>query len=84
MKQKPYWEMTGKELAEATKQFDQPMVADQARPHGKVTLIGINPLGSSLVDVMPDLSGRFRIYRLDIEKDWKRSTKLAEIGRAHV
>jgi 3',5'-cyclic AMP phosphodiesterase CpdA len=59
--------------------FGMKGLADQARPHGKVTLIGINPLGSSLVDVMPDLSGRFRIYRLDIEKDWKGSTKLAEV-----
>jgi 3',5'-cyclic AMP phosphodiesterase CpdA len=54
-------------------------LADQAQPRGKVTLIGINPLGSSLVDVMPDLSGRFRIYRLDVEKDWKGSTKIAEV-----
>ena len=59
--------------------FGMKGLADQAQPHGKVTLIGINPLGSSLVDVMPDLSGRFRIYRLDIEKDWKGSTKIAEV-----
>jgi hypothetical protein len=26
MKQKPYWEMTAQELAEATRQFDQPFV----------------------------------------------------------
>jgi hypothetical protein len=32
MKRKPYWEMTTKELAEATKQFDAPFVADQSRP----------------------------------------------------
>ncbi len=32
MKRKPYWEMTAKELAEATKQFDEPFVVDQARP----------------------------------------------------
>jgi 3',5'-cyclic AMP phosphodiesterase CpdA len=59
--------------------FGMKGLADQAQPHGKVTLIGINPLGSSLVDVMPDLSGRFRIYRLDVEKDWKGSTKIAEV-----
>jgi len=59
--------------------FGMKGLADQPRPHGKVTLIGINPLGSSLVDVMPDLSGRFRIYRLDVEKDWKGSTKIAEV-----
>jgi hypothetical protein len=32
MKQKRYWEMSAKELAEATKQFDEPFVADQSRP----------------------------------------------------
>jgi hypothetical protein len=51
----------------------------QDNRHGKITLIGINPLGSSLVQVMPDLSGRFRIIRRDVEKDWQRSTKIAEL-----
>lgn len=57
------------------------VLADQPQDgrYGKVTLIGINPLGSSLVQVMPDLSGRFRIIRLDVEKDWQRSTKIAEL-----
>lgn len=32
MKRKPYWEMTAKELADATKQFDEPFVVDQSRP----------------------------------------------------
>ena len=32
MKRKPYWEMTPKELAEATKQFDDPFVIDRSRP----------------------------------------------------
>ena len=32
MKRKPYREMTAKELAEATKQFDEPFAADQSRP----------------------------------------------------
>jgi hypothetical protein len=32
MRRKPYWEMTAQELAEATKQFDEPFVADQSRP----------------------------------------------------
>jgi hypothetical protein len=35
MKRKPYWEMTADELAEATKQFDEPMVADRSRPLSK-------------------------------------------------
>src|ERR1700730_660203 len=32
MKGKPYSEMTPKELAEATKQFDEPFVVEQSRP----------------------------------------------------
>jgi hypothetical protein len=32
MKSKPYWEMKPKELAAATKEFDEPFVADQSRP----------------------------------------------------
>jgi len=63
-----------RELASAMK-----VLADQPVRYGKVTLIGINPLGSSLVQVMPDLDGRFRIIRLDVDKDWHRSTKIAEL-----
>jgi 3',5'-cyclic AMP phosphodiesterase CpdA len=59
--------------------FGMKGLADQGRSHAKVTLIGINPLGSSLVQAMPDLSGRFRIEGLDVEKDWQRSTKIAEL-----
>lgn len=29
---KQYWEMTSRELAVATKQFDRPMVVDRSRP----------------------------------------------------
>jgi len=32
MKKKPYWEMTARELADATKQFDEPLVVDRSRP----------------------------------------------------
>ncbi len=32
MKRKPYWEMTAKELGEATRQFEDPSVVDQSRP----------------------------------------------------
>ena len=32
MKSKPYWEMKPKELAEATKSFDEPFVGDRSRP----------------------------------------------------
>lgn len=32
LKTKKYWEMTTAELAEATKQFDEPFVIDQSRP----------------------------------------------------
>lgn len=55
------------------------VLADQSIRRAKVTLIGVNPLGNSLVRVMPDLAGRFRILRVDIDKDWSRSTKIAEL-----
>jgi hypothetical protein len=32
MKRKPYWEMSARELANATKRFDEPMVVDESRP----------------------------------------------------
>jgi hypothetical protein len=32
MKKKPYWEMTTKELEEATRQFDEPLVVRRSRP----------------------------------------------------
>src|SRR5688572_12705631 len=32
MKRKPYWEMSARELAAATKRFDAPMVVDESRP----------------------------------------------------
>jgi hypothetical protein len=32
MTRKPYWEMTPKEIASATKRFDKPLAADESRP----------------------------------------------------
>ena len=63
-----------RELASAMK-----VLADLPTRHAKVTLVGINPLGNSLVQVMPDLAGRFRVLRLDIDKDWKRGNKIVEL-----
>jgi len=63
-----------RELASAMK-----VLADLPTRHAKVTLIGITPLGNSLVQVMPDLAGRFRVMRLDVEKAWKGSSKIAEL-----
>lgn len=63
-----------RELASAMK-----VLADLPTRHAKVTLIGINPLGNSLVQVMPDLAGRFRVLRLDIDDDWKRGNKIVEL-----
>lgn len=31
-KRKPYWEMTTAELREATREFDQPLIADKGKP----------------------------------------------------
>lgn len=47
------------------------VLADQERPRAKVTIIGINPVGSSLTQALPDLAGRFRIVRMDRQKDFK-------------
>lgn len=46
-------------------------LADQARPNAKVTLIGINPIGDSLAQLVPDLSGRYSIIRMDRQPDEK-------------
>lgn len=54
-------------------------LADLAAPRAKVVLIGINPLGGSLTQSMPDLGGRFRVLRMDREKDWARSSKIADL-----
>lgn len=51
------------------------VLADQERPEAKVTIIGINPVGSSLTQALPDLAGRFRIIRMDRQKD----VKIAEL-----
>ena len=32
MKKKPFWEMSPKELADATKQFEKPSAVDRSRP----------------------------------------------------
>lgn len=59
--------------------FAMKALADQARSNAKVTLIGINALGASLVQAMSDLAGRFRIMRIDREGDWERSTLITEL-----
>ncbi|WP_437487178.1 metallophosphoesterase [Sorangium sp. So ce1014] len=51
------------------------ILADQEQPRAKVTVIGINPIGSSLTEALPDLSGRFRIIRMDRQRD----VKIAEL-----
>jgi predicted MPP superfamily phosphohydrolase len=59
--------------------FAMKVLADQSRSNAKVTLLGINPLGASLVQTMPDLAGRFRVMRIDRERDWERSTLITEL-----
>lgn len=59
--------------------FTMKALADQSRSNAKVTLIGINPLGASLVQTMPDLAGRFRIMHIDREGDWSRNTLITEL-----
>jgi 3',5'-cyclic AMP phosphodiesterase CpdA len=59
--------------------FAMKALADQPRSNAKVTVIGINPLGASLVETMPDLAGRFRIMRIDRDRQWERSTRIVEL-----
>lgn len=55
------------------------LLADQDQRHGKVTLIGINPLGESLISAMPDLAGRYRAPRLFVDRDLQVKSKVAEL-----
>lgn len=50
-------------------------LADQARPVAKVTIVGINPVGSSLSELVPDLAGRYRILQMGRQPD----VKIAEL-----
>ena len=59
--------------------FAMKALADQSRSNAKVTLVGINPLGASLVQTMPDLAGRFRIMHVDREQDWERGGLITEL-----
>lgn len=45
-------------------------MADQRGP-GKLTVIGINPVAGTLVDLLPDLDGRFWVVRMDRQPDTK-------------
>ncbi len=60
--------------------FRMKQLADLPKRHGKVTLIGINPLGDSLISAMSDLSGRFRILRLDTDSNGARVAELITLG----
>lgn len=59
--------------------FRMKVLADQPRSHGKITLIGINPLGQSLVSAMPDLAGRYRVLKLDVGADPNQSSRIAQL-----
>lgn len=59
--------------------FRMKKLADRPERHGKVTLIGINPLGNSLVSAMPDLAGRYRVLRLDADSDRRQESRIAQL-----
>lgn len=46
-------------------------VADQEHRDAKITVIGINPVGYSLTEGLPDLAGRFQVISLDRQSDKK-------------
>jgi hypothetical protein len=59
--------------------FTAKILADQPRSHAKIVLIGINPLGESLLQTMPDLAGRFRVVQLHRDPQWEKNTRIAEL-----
>jgi hypothetical protein len=59
--------------------FRMKVLADRPERHGKVTLVGINPLGHSLVSAMPDLAGRYRVLKLDADSDRNQNSRIAEL-----
>jgi predicted phosphodiesterase len=55
------------------------VLADQSVRHAKITLIGNNPGGHSLVQWMPDLVGRLRVIRVDVTRDRGSNSRIAEL-----
>jgi hypothetical protein len=55
------------------------VLADQSVRHAKITLIGNNPGGHSLVQWMPDLVGRVRVIRVDVARDRGSNSRIAEL-----
>lgn len=47
------------------------MIADRSKRDSKITVIGINPVGDSLVAALPDLAGRFKVVRMGRQPDAK-------------
>lgn len=55
------------------------VLADQSVRHAKITLIGNNPGGHSLLQWMPDLVGRLRVIRVDVAHDRGSNSRIAEL-----
>lgn len=55
------------------------VLADRPERHGKITLIGIGTLGSSLISAMPDLAGRFRVCCLDADSDRSQYGRIGQL-----
>jgi hypothetical protein len=55
------------------------VLADQSVRHAKITLIGNNPGGHSLLRWMPDLVGRVRVIRVDVTRDRGSNSRIAEL-----
>ncbi|HEX8106873.1 MAG TPA: hypothetical protein VF516_04050, partial [Kofleriaceae bacterium] len=55
------------------------VLADQSVRHAKITLIGNNPGGHSLLQWMPDLVGRLRVIRVDVAHDRGSNIRIAEL-----
>jgi hypothetical protein len=55
------------------------VLADQSVRHAKITLIGNNPGGHSLLQWMPDLVGRLRVIRVDVARDRGANSRIVEL-----
>lgn len=55
------------------------VLADQSVRHAKITLIGNNPGGHSLLQWMPDLVGRLRVIRVDVARDRGANSRITEL-----
>ena len=63
---KPYWEMTTKELREATQEFDEEFVADLWRLFHHATASPFGPMNEFLESTLNDIAHRLNVIGLQL------------------